>query len=79
MQGLRIQGKDCPYNPRAFPPLHTEVQVPRSTGQGLLLQSSCIPAIHGGQMCKSSHPGGQMPEPTSRLVLGSTGIKRPAP
>jgi hypothetical protein len=22
------------------------------TGQGLLLQSSCISAIHGGQMCR---------------------------
>ena len=29
-----------------------EVPVPRSTRQGLLLQSSCIPAIHGGQMCR---------------------------
>ncbi len=31
-------------------PLHTDVQVPRSTWQGLLLQSFCISAIHGGQM-----------------------------
>ena len=26
------------------------------TWQGLLLQSYCIPAIHGGQMCESGHP-----------------------
>jgi hypothetical protein len=25
-------------------------------GQGLLLQSFCIPAIHGGQMCESGIP-----------------------
>ncbi len=31
-------------------------QVPRSTGQGLLLQSFCISAIHGGQMCESGYP-----------------------
>ncbi len=49
-------GKDCSCNPSAFPPLHMDVQVPRSTWQGLLLQSSCIPAIHGGQMCESGHP-----------------------
>ena len=30
-----------------------DVLVPQSTWQGLLLQSPCIPAIHGGQMCES--------------------------
>ncbi len=49
------QGKDCSCKPPAFPPLHMDVQVPQSTWQGLLLQSSCIPAIHGGQMCESGH------------------------
>ncbi len=55
MQGLRIQGNDCPYNPRAFPSLHTKVQMPRSTGQGLLLQSFCVPAIAHGRAGAAKH------------------------
>jgi hypothetical protein len=37
--------------------LHMDVLVPRSTWQGLLLQSFCISAIHGGQMCESGLAG----------------------
>ncbi len=83
-------GKDLSCNPFAFPPLHTDVQVPRSTWmcesghpwrsdvqvprtspgmdevgrsrmpepstwQGLLLQSSCIPAIAHGCAGAAKH------------------------
>ncbi len=40
-------------------PWRSDVQVPRSTGQGLLLQSFCIPAIHGGQMCRCREAHGK--------------------
>jgi hypothetical protein len=46
-----------------------DVQVPRSTWQGLLLQSFCIPAIHGGQMCES----GRALQGTPRNRLATAG------
>jgi hypothetical protein len=44
---------EAAYNPIAFPPLHLDVQVPRSTrlhGKDCSELSFCISAIHGGQM-----------------------------
>jgi len=51
-----------------------DVQVPRSTWQGLLLQSFCIPAIHGGQMCESGHPwrSDVRERPLGRLSCGES-------
>ncbi len=57
----RLHGRDCSRQSPAFPPLHMDVQVPRSTGQGLLLQSFCIPAIHGGQMQEVGQCREQLP------------------
>ncbi len=37
-----MHGRDCSYKPFAFPPLHLDVQVPRSTGRARA-------AVHGGQ------------------------------
>jgi len=48
-----------------------EVPVPRSTGQGLLLQSSCIPTIHGGQMCESGHRSNHK-SPTVQYLANSS-------